>query len=69
MTPNGTVQRMTREQLAVAIEALLHAADALGLADVAIKLNEALVVLGRAGVASPSSPDLVLGNDTPPTWH
>lgn len=69
MTPNGTGLRMTREALAAAIEALLHAADGLGLADAGIKLNEALVVLGRAGVASPSSPNPVSGNDPPPTWH
>lgn len=41
---------MTPAVLAAAIENLLHAADRLGLADVGIKLNEAVVALGRDGV-------------------
>lgn len=46
-----TPQALTPQALTAAIECLLGSVDQQGLTDVGIRLNEALVALGHAGVA------------------
>lgn len=50
---------MTPDELADAIEAALRAADALGLTDVGMKLNDAVMKLGRGGTVPPGWADMI----------
>ncbi|MFA5989940.1 MAG: hypothetical protein WC803_10090 [Sphingomonas sp.] len=58
---------MTPDELADAIEAALRAADALGLTDVGMKLNDAVMKLGRGGTVPPGWADMISAEAASPT--